>query len=1795
MNKQLLLHSVRKGVNIFILFILVSINIVPVGTSPVFAQGHNPSFNVWNLEQVHGYDWPFEAMVTLTIEDTATPESPDYTVTQPTAPTDWDPSGHSVRFEVSPNFTMQKGHIVTLSSGFYVKSHTIVELNVTGINSDSDTVTGTAAPGTLIRVENKWDDQIWRNEIANTEGTWLAGFGVAGDEPGENIADILPGEEYHIGKNDEDGDGTWFHMRVPNPSIQAQLGSNHVGGWEWPLGETVTVEIDDPNTGQNPDLTDTAVVKPNEWEGTWFEVDFQGLYDLKGGDLVTVSHGTTVKTLTVAPLVITNVDPDLDTVSGTTTPGAELNVWIHEENSPSLDIAADAVTGEWTADFAGLWDIGFNSDGAAGQYDEDGDETWVGWEVDKPRMEVSYEHDWVQIRGFTPGGDVTYTIYDGEGGHTLFGPVTGPVDSHGEGWISQQLTHTDLIPGYFITAVNETTGEEVSLLIRDLNFDYLGVDDDRAFGTAEPNTTIDFHVSETYQHGFNLSVDVDVSGYWEIDLAAAGYPIESYRHAGVDLYDAEGDKVHAQAPRIVAQVGTDNVGIDFYTKNDDITLTVYDSPGGSILYGPEILRTDGAGKTWVSLWEHGIDLVPGNYVEAYDHFLGFTKSLEVEDFTFDGIDAANDNVFGTSIPGEWVELHVESLFSNWHMNVLTDENGDWFGDYGVQDYDITDQMWAYGWAIDDQNNWSEDHITGLPNIEASVVDDWISGYNFSPDRNVRIQIFDSEGGNLLQEFLDYAQGDTQFQADHQEHGIDLQPGMYLIVEDLETGKISDLLLQNLTFEGVDYDTDTAWGQAGPGAQVVVRANHIFDSYEVTVIAEDPSGDWFADFGALGADLTTDWDLRAHIFDLENDATVADVPQPPEFTASLDMNWVNGDHWMPDNNVEINVFEFEGGSQVGVPVVWNTDNYGHFNANLWNEGFDLQPGYYITVNDNSSGLSKSLTLANLSIDYFDPDNDVAGGTAPPDTRISVDFNNDQESIQFDLFSDSNGNWEADFGVHDFDLQPDSGGSVRILDEDGDATQVEVISCNPTFRINPDLWEVEVWEWPLDVAVTLNIDDPSNGPGVDYTDTQYAFVPEWDPNSTYIRFDFRDVFDALPGFIVTLSDGSITKEHIVTNHTVTSVDPSNDQVTGTAEPGSELVAEICVESGCTAVDVTTDQNGDWIAGFTGLYDIVPGTDGAVHQFDEDGDGTGIHWNVPNPTIQVRANDDRVEGQEWPEGATVAVDVDNPITPQNPDQTGTATVSVAPWDPNQTYFELDFGEMIDIQPGFVVTATDGTSTKDHIVTNMAITDFDLDAEIVYGVATPNVQIDAWVCDDNGCYNNNEIPVDNAGNWSANFQGIYDIQVGTWVDSIEREEDGDGTMYGVLIPNPTIQTKANTDVVAGMEWTEGETVTIHIDDPSTPENPDCTDYAPVGLAPWNPDQTYFELDLAEVIDIQPGFVVTATDGATTKDHVVTNLTITDFDLDGDIVYGVATPNGEVDVWICDDNGCTNAEGIPVDVSGNWSANFQGVYNLEVGTRVSSVETDEDGDGTVYGINIPSENHSPYNLTIYAPLDPVQIGTPVNVSATFEDPDADDIHTAVWDWGDNTSSPGTVNGYDITGENVYNLPGVYTLTLTIIDNKGGEATAYYQFIVTYDPEGGFVTGGGWIWSPVGAYAADPSLTGKANFGFVSKYKKGANVPTGNTNFQFKTGDLHFESTSYDWLVIAGHDKAKYKGVGTINGSGNYGFMLSAIDGSPDTFRIKIWDKDDGDVVVYDNKMGDSDDSYDGTALGGGNIKVHNK
>jgi hypothetical protein len=287
----------------------------------------------------------------------------------------------------------------------------------------------------------------------------------------------------------------------------------------------------------------------------------------------------------------------------------------------------------------------------------------------------------------------------------------------------------------------------------------------------------------------------------------------------------------------------------------------------------------------------------------------------------------------------------------------------------------------------------------------------------------------------------------------------------------------------------------------------------------------------------------------------------------------------------------------------------------------------------------------------------------------------------------------------------------------------------------------------------------------------------------------------------------------------------------------------------------------------------------------------------------------------------------------------------------------------------------------------------------------------------------------------------------------------------------------------------------------------------------------------------------------------------------------------------------------------GTWSWSFDTVDGPAESQSVTITADDGNGGTAQATFSLTVHNVAPHIDAVYVPLDPVQIGISAVATADFSDPakTSDEPYTCIVNYGDDSGDePGTVVDFECTGpDHIYASPGVYTVSVTVTDKDvGSDSAQSIEYIVIYDPDGGFVTGGGWINSPIGAYTLDPSLTGKANFGFVSKYKKGAAAPTGETEFQFKVADLNFHSDTYDWLVIAG-SKAMYKGTGTINGSGNYGFMLFAIDEKltpstdVDLFRIKIWDKDSDDIVVYDNEIGEVDDNDPTTAIGGGSIVIH--
>lgn len=147
-------------------------------------------------------------------------------------------------------------------------------------------------------------------------------------------------------------------------------------------------------------------------------------------------------------------------------------------------------------------------------------------------------------------------------------------------------------------------------------------------------------------------------------------------------------------------------------------------------------------------------------------------------------------------------------------------------------------------------------------------------------------------------------------------------------------------------------------------------------------------------------------------------------------------------------------------------------------------------------------------------------------------------------------------------------------------------------------------------------------------------------------------------------------------------------------------------------------------------------------------------------------------------------------------------------------------------------------------------------------------------------------------------------------------------------------------------------------------------------------------------------------------------------------------------------------------------------------------------------------------------------------------------------------------------------------------------------------PDGpdGTANGQGWIISPAGAYASQPTLAGRAAFTFEASRDKSRGAPQGRVTFVFGAADFSFESVASDSIALS-NSTAWLEGRGTVNGRGDYGYTLIANDSASKDgaggLRLMIWDRA-SHSVVYDNQptMPFGDQRALLASVGGGSIEI---
>src|SRR5690606_2550094 len=148
-----------------------------------------------------------------------------------------------------------------------------------------------------------------------------------------------------------------------------------------------------------------------------------------------------------------------------------------------------------------------------------------------------------------------------------------------------------------------------------------------------------------------------------------------------------------------------------------------------------------------------------------------------------------------------------------------------------------------------------------------------------------------------------------------------------------------------------------------------------------------------------------------------------------------------------------------------------------------------PGQLIEVTDGTT--SRTMIPTNLAVTVLDVDANTISGAGAPSLEVQVCVNAPDRCFPRYTTPDATEAWAVDYanpGPRDdekdlVDLQPGSDGWAAQYDTKGNQTQIDWRITNPTIEANLTSNWAHAREWPTGTDLTLTIDDPSNGVGVD----------------------------------------------------------------------------------------------------------------------------------------------------------------------------------------------------------------------------------------------------------------------------------------------------------------------------------------------------------------------------------------------------------------------------------------------------------------------------------------------------------------------------------------------------------------------------------------------------------------------------------------------------------------------------------------------------------------------------------------
>ncbi len=643
----------------------------------------------------------------------------------------WDPQGLDI----------VAGDKVDVTQGDVTKTHYVTSLAITGTDVDTEIMTGTAdgpfdididteiMTGTAAGPFDIWvhDTDAWRHVDHDGVGEWSVNWSMPGPNEGEEgTADLEPGVNGNSNECDLDGDCTWADWNVANPSFSVEAPHqvwSHGDGWV--EGRTVTLVVDDDVDDLNGILyTDTVLVErwgPEPWEVGW-GFDLSDVFEIEPAHYVTVDDGVEIeKSLSVEDVTITSIDEDNDTVTGTAPPLSRVEVNAETDGYGAQRSVEADVGGDWSADFSvagdegheqDLFDIGLGTWGSAQVFDEDGDSTHRGWNIEEPPVPAfSVEtpwYVWSNGEGWVEGRTIALMVDDNDdptdgilyNDSTLverWGPEPWEV-----GWSFALEDVFEILPGHYVSVYD---GVEVdkTLLVEDLEITGIDEDADTITGIAPAMARILLNAgNDEYQ--VYRTVEADENGDWFVDFSVPGdaegeqdvFDITVNTGGSAEVPDEDGDSTHRgwyveapPQPNFFVRPNGDEIWGSEWFGGPEVTVTIDDDDDPAEVLFEVVLET-GDGEFYEGI---AYDIVPGHYVVVTDGV--FAKSHWVTPLTVTGVDADADMVHGTT--GAGAEVFVGSDNGSYRV-VTADENGNWTADFSVpwEDQGVLDIVYGTG-------------------------------------------------------------------------------------------------------------------------------------------------------------------------------------------------------------------------------------------------------------------------------------------------------------------------------------------------------------------------------------------------------------------------------------------------------------------------------------------------------------------------------------------------------------------------------------------------------------------------------------------------------------------------------------------------------------------------------------------------------------------------------------------------------------------------------------------------------------------------------------------------------------------------------------------------------------------------------------------------------------------------------------------------------------------------------------------------------------------------------------------